>query len=219
MTANQTKPRRGCLVYVLIVVSILGLVLIAGALVGMRYANRMLREFTADTPEALPAVQITPAEAQQLQQRVARFRDALRRGAPTPELALTADEMNGLIATDPQFSALRGKVFFQMEGDRLQGRISAPLDQLNLPIFRGRYLNAKVTFDVSLNNGVLRVSPQDVQVKGQPLPRVYLDTLRKQNLAESFTADSSASEWLGKLEAVRFQEGRLVIVPQNRPAN
>jgi len=219
MTQTQTKPRRGCLVYVLIIASVLGLVLIAGALVGMRYANRMLREFTADAPEPLPVAQLSPAQAQQLRQRVDGFRDALRRGAATPELALSADEINGLIATDPQFGALRGKVYFRMEGDRLQGQISAPLDQLNLPVFRGRYLNGKVTFDVSLKNGVLRVSPQDIEVKGRPLPGVYLDALRKQNLAESFTADPEASQWLQKLETVYLKEDRLVIVPQNRPGS
>src|SRR5207302_9903530 len=159
----------GCITCVVCLVAIL----IAG-LIGLHQLKKMLYEYSDDKPLALPKVQVSPAQAQEIQRRVESFRDAVQTGRSTPPLELTTDEINALIATDPQFENLRGKVFVEIEADRLKGQVSVPFSDLGLNRFRGRYLNGTGTFSISLKNGSIDVRAEQIEVKGKPLPKTYM---------------------------------------------
>ncbi len=82
-------------------------------------------------------------------------------------------------------------------------------------MFKGRYLNGNATFNLSFQDGRLSVTPQTILVKGEPLPEVYLQEIRKQNLAVAFTNDPGAAAVLKGLEEIQVKEGKLVIAPRN----
>lgn len=211
----NVKGRRGCLFYGLLIFAVVLLLILAGALVGVYYAKKMVRDFTEEQARPLPEVQMPPAEYQALQRRIDEFRKNVRGGLPAEPLTLGREEINALIENDPDFAALKDKLYLDaIEGDQLKGQLSVPMEQLNLPLFKGRHLNADVTFRLSLNNGILRLTPQDISVKGAPVPDVYMDTLRKQNLARPINSDPRASVALDKLDGVRVENGKLVVVPK-----
>src|SRR5438132_12658325 len=95
--------------------------------------------YTESKPNALPVVNMSQPEIEQLRQRVDSFQDAVRTGRPTEPLSLSSDEINAYIQNDPNLAKAKGKVYVTIEGDRMKGQISLPLDQMGLRIFRGRY--------------------------------------------------------------------------------
>lgn len=208
------KPRRGCLFYGCLTGTVCFLAILLALLLGLHQFRRMVSSYTDTKPSELPTVQISPERFTQLERRIENFQDAVRTGRSTPPLALTADEINALIEKDPKLSSVNGKVYVVIQDDHLQGDLSVPLEQLGLRIFRGRYLNGTAAFAISLRDGILNVSAQSIRVKGQPLPGVYMDRIRMENLAERMNEDVRASVALNRLQDIQVKDGKLILVPK-----
>src|SRR5437867_5203184 len=214
MTDEKPKARRGCLFYGCIMGSFLLVLVLVAGLVGLRYAKKLVTDFTDTQPLPLPKVQIAQPELDALQRRIDTFRDAVRQGQPTGTLTLTADEINALIASDPDLQALKGKFYVMIEGDQLKGQVSLPMDQIGLPVFKGRYLNGTGIFELAFRNGLIRLTAQSFVVKGKPLPEVYMEKIRRQNLARDMNSQPRAQAAMEKLKDIKVKDGKLVIVPK-----
>jgi len=162
-------------------------------------------------------VQMSKPEMEQVGRRFEDFVSAVRDGRATPPLILSGDDVNALIATNPDAKALRGKVYVSIEGDRVKGQVSVPLADVGLPFFRGRYLNGSASFALSLQHGVLRLSPDVIVVKGRPLPSVYMDKLRAQNFAQDANNNPQLSPALDHLDSIQVKDGKLTLMPK-KPA-
>ena len=216
MTDAAAKPRRGCFFYGCITGLVL-LVLVLGALmVGLHYVRKMVNQFTDSQPMELPTVQMSQGEMDKLKQRFEAFQKAVREQRPTEPLVLAADDINALIANGSERQALKGKLYVGLEGDQIKGEVSVPLREIGLSVFRGRYLNGSATFNLSFTNGVLSVAPQTIIVKGRPVPEVYMQEIRKQNLAAGFTNEPATAAVLQALEGIQVKEGKLVVVPKEK---
>lgn len=212
--AEVRRASRGCLFYGALGAGVILLLLILGAYLGLRYAKKLVIEYTDERPALLPQVQMSQADLQRVQRRVDNFRENLREEKNTTPLTLTANEVNILIATDPDLAPLRDKIFVTFNAAQLEAQISVPLDELGLPKLRGRYLNATGKFAVIFRDGVLRVFPQSLEVKGKPLPEVYMKRLRKYNLVDRLNSDPRATAALEALEEIQIKDGNLVLVPK-----
>jgi len=90
------------------------------------------------------------------------------------------------------------------------------MEQVGLPVFRGRYLNGDGTFSISLRNGTLHVVPVALtSVKGRPVPEVYLDKIRRHNLADAMNSDARAQAALDRLAEIQVKDNQLILVPKN----
>ena len=216
MTDQPPKPRRGCLFYGCLTGIVLLLLAIGALLFGIHYVKGMINRYTDAQPMELPTVQMPQGEVDKLNQRLAAFEQSVNERRPTPPLTLTAADVNALVASGPQWQALQGKFYVSVEGDQLKGQVSVPLHEVGLSMFKGRYLNGSATFGLSLQNGVLVVSPRTILVKGTPLPEVYMQALRKENLAASLTNEPRAVAVLQGLENIQVKDGKLVIVPKQK---
>lgn len=202
----------GCITGVVCLVAIL-----VAFLLGLHLFKKMLNEFTDTQPMPLPSVQMPAAQVEQVQRHVAVFREALRAGKTPPALELSSDEINALIANDPEFQGLRGKLYVTLEGDKVKGQLSVPMSHIGLPLFHGRYLNGAGTLSVSFQNGNLRITPQEILVKGKPLPGVYMERIRSENLAAQANDDPRSAEALGRLQSIEIKDGKLRIIPKPSP--
>ncbi len=216
MTDPAAKPRRGCFFYGCITgLVLLGLVL--GALiVGLHYVKKLVNQYTDTGSTELPTVQMSQVEASNLKQRCETFQQAVREQRPVEPLTLTADDLNALIGNSRNREALKGKFYVSMAGDKLTSELSVPLREVGLSMFKGRYLNGNATFNLSFQNGVLSVTPQTITVKGKPLPEVFMQEIRKRNLATKPAGDPAAAALLKGLEDIQIKEGRLVVVPKEK---
>jgi hypothetical protein len=208
----MNKRRYGCLFYGGVVAIVLMLLVLSGALVGAHYYRRLVSEYTDAQPAVLPIVQMPAPELQKLRQRVADFKEAVNERSTAAPLELSGEEINGLIASEPEYEAYRGKIYATIEGDRLTAKMSAPLDQFRLKALKGRYFNGQGTFRVSLQDGTLVVIPTALEAKGKPLPARFMSQLKNKNLASDVNQNPPASMALEKLKTIEIKNGKLVIV-------
>ncbi len=211
---SETKSHRGCCFYILVIGGLLLAIILIATIAGVTAARKMLNEYTELHPVQLPALQMSKSEIEALQERVAAFQQGIRQHRPTAPLALTADDLNALIATMPAGEPFRGKIYFRIEGNRLKGDLSLPMASLGLGIFKGRYLNGTAIFQLELRDGHLQFSPQSLLVKGKMPPKPYMDMIRRENLAQKLNADPRVSMGLDQLQSIHVENGKLVLVPR-----
>jgi hypothetical protein len=95
--------------------------------------------------------------------------------------------------------------------------MSLALGDLGFAFFKGRYLNGVATFNVSFQDGVLRLSPDLILAKGKPVPAIFLDKLRQRNFAENLDKNPRASIPLRHVQSIQVKDGKLIIVPKAQP--
>jgi hypothetical protein len=214
--SNENAPRkqRGCLFYGCLSLAILAFVIVLCVGVGIYFAKRTFDTLITDYTEANPA-QIEEApypqpKLQELQTRLNAFQQGIERGnaAQPLELVLSAEDLNALIAANPD---LKGKAFITIDDDQIKGKVSVPLPDIGPFKLKGRYLNGSAAFKAALENGQLDVRLQQMTVKDKPLPPVFLNELKKQNLAQEAQNDPNNAKVIDKLESLEVRDGKVVI--------
>lgn len=221
MNDSSTPPQRkghGCLFYGCLTGVVLLLLLILMTFFAIRFVRNKINAYTDSKPMALPKIEMAEGELKELQGRVKSFGDAMDQGKPTEPLVLSEREINALIANSDQTKQLADHVHVAVAGDEVKGQVSIPLSQLGW-IGKGRYLNGDATFNVSLRNGVLIVTAQEVRVQGKPLPESFMGALRQENLAKDVYKDAKHAEALRKLETIEVKDGKVTIKARQQAAN
>ncbi len=228
----------GCLVVIALVV----LVVVGGFFAVKGVITSMVDEYTETAPVELPAVAISDEELEALQARAAAFTKAVKgegetaaepvsgaaegpevteiaeggageAAAPAEPLVLSERDINALIQHDPEWQALKGKVYVSIEDGLVKGEVSFPLDELEFEMVKGRYFNGSATFSVQLRNGVLFVTVDSATLKGSPVPEEFMAGLRAENLAKNMQQDPELREFLDKLERIEVEDGTITITP------
>ncbi|MEW6157145.1 MAG: hypothetical protein AB1813_06905 [Verrucomicrobiota bacterium] len=215
MPSSPPPKGRGCFFYgclTLLVLFVLGAV---ATYFGVRYAIRStVNKYTDSQPLPLPAIEMPEVDQAALKERLANFKTTLEAGDKAAELSLTADEINALIASHPDWQPLKDKVYVTIEGSEISGQVSIPLEQMAPSVFKGRYFNGSAKFKVALENGKLVVTMVDGQVKGVAIPENALVHMRNTNLALELEKNPDAAAHLKKLESIQVKEGKLLIRSQ-----
>jgi hypothetical protein len=191
-------------------------ILAVGALLAIRYAKGLVDQLTDTQPMPLPKVQLSDEQMDRLRDRVETFRTAVREGQSTAPLELTSDELNALIATDPDLIPLRNHLYVTIDGDRLKAQMSFPAEDLGFERFKGRYVNATGTYSVLVKNGTLDVRADSLVAKGKPLPETAMRQIRSRNLASRLNNDQRVTVGLSKLQSIEVKDGKMVIVPRKQ---
>ena len=209
--------RHGCWFYGCITAAVLLVVAVVAAVLVVRSVfNGLVQEavkYSDPAPMPLPLVELPPEQSKELHERIDAFRKALDAGEPAGPLVLTTDEVNALIAENPAF---KGKVHVSLEKGLVRGRVSWPLEGFGLSALAGRYLNGVAVLKVSLENGVLIVTIDQLEVKGRPLPESFLASLRKENMAKDAYRNPENAELLRKLDRLTIEDGRVVVEARPR---
>ena len=204
--------KRGCFFYGCLTMTILAL--LGGVLgyVGYRVfkssTQKFITVYTDTQPVLLEYEEVSPAQLAALKWRLTAFDEALKQQTFAQELVLTASDINALIADN---SKLKGKLFVMIEGDRIKGKVSLPLDNIGPLHLKNRYLNGMASFKTVLMNDVLVVTMDDVQVKGQPLPAILLAALKGKNLAQDALRDPQVAEKIRKFESLQIKDGKVIL--------
>ena len=210
-TSVAPAPKsRGCLFYGCLT-SVL-LLLIAGLLgfLAVRFVRNKINSYTEAQPLKLPTTKMTDADFQILQQRVKTFGGGLEQGKGLEPLIFTEDDLNALLARSAETKALANKVYVSLSGNEVKGLVSIPLSGLGW-LGKGRYLNGNATFKVSLENGVLIVTAEQIQVKGLAVPETVMSQLRRENLAKEAYQDPKNAAAIRKVESIRVENSQVTV--------
>jgi hypothetical protein len=196
------------LFYGCLIAGILALIMIIAVAVGMfllyRFTTRIVEQYTDTTPMALPQPNLDEDQLQALKQRVDDFKKAAEEGRDAT-LTLTGDELTALLQRNEDF---KDRFAVTVEGDELKGQVSLPFD---FPGLGRRYFNGSATFKGSLKDGVLIVTVDQAEVKGQPVPENVMEHLRKENLARDAYKNEENARVLRQLKSMEIKDGRITI--------
>lgn len=211
--SQAPKKKLGCWFYGCLTLFILAVV---GAFVLFFGARHLIKsianKYTDPAPIALPQVEFTESEQAALDGKIQSFKETIDTGKAAQPLILTDEEINALIARDPELS---GKVYVTIEGDEITGQVSIPLEALPLPGVKGRYLNGSATIKASLKNDRLFVTAESIKVQGKPLPEEFMSSFRQENLAKNAMNDPEIAEVMAKLERIEIEDGKVIFTPKS----
>ncbi len=213
-TTPVPSPRRSCWIY-----GCLGFVLFSLAIVfcgggfGYWYLSNQVEKFTASEPAPLPKVEYSPEKIKELEVEIHEFQKAVEsEEVKADDLILSADDLNALISRDTR---AKDKVHLRIEDGVVIADVSVPTDQI--PGGKGRYLNANVRLQISLEEGALVVKVASAEVKGEPIPQTIIESLAGENLAKDLANDETASNWLGRFESLTIEENQIRLTPKAGP--
>lgn len=215
------KKKPGCLFYGCLTAVILALIVGAGIGIGVWYGvkkfNEAVEEYTATTPQELPAVEMSDEDYTALEKRVAAFGQAMKDSQPAEALALTGDEINALLARSPSMQSWKGTMHVMIDEKEVRGQVSLPLDPVAqgpvLTKLKGRYLNGSARLGVGMQNGRIVVRILGMEVNGKTMPAEMVQALQNVNLVEEAYNDPELAGQLAKIARIEAEEGRLVVTP------
>jgi hypothetical protein len=215
MPVENPPRRRGCLFWGGLIAGIFLLFALLAGYAGYRYVRHLVYEYTDTRPTPIPVVHLSDTEITNLQQRVQNFDNSINQDKLVEPLILTAEEVNALIANaNKSNSPSPVRLYFSFNDDRVQAQLSLPTDGFGLRMLRGRYFNGSGEFVVSLHNGRLLLHVRSLFVKGRPLPDRFMQSLRAQNFADAWTNNVEFDRALAKLQEVKIENGKLIVVPK-----
>ena len=129
-------------------------VLAAAGVVAFRYFQKKVQEYADTKPMAIEKGDASPAKLNAVQKRIDAFKDAVANQNTPQELALTTDEINTLLAGQPELQTIANRVFVFTENGHLKGKLSWPLDQFGL----NRFHYPPTMTSVIILTGVWRVT-------------------------------------------------------------
>lgn len=203
---SSQKPKRGCFFWGCLTLGISFLLFgsCTGFVIYQTYS--IVKPYTSDKQANIPIYQSTPEEYQDVKNRIDNFLLAIKNNQ-TAELNLTANDLNTLVNNSQE----RGKYYFYIEGDEITIHNSFPLD--SIPGFSGRYLNNKYSFKISMENGMLVMTPIEFSIDDQPLPSdiKLMEDLNTKNLTKEINKNERIQDFVENIQEIYVENDRLII--------
>ncbi len=213
----QKRSGWGCFAIGCVVVVVL--LLIGGAIVASLgyFAYSKVSKLTSNQPAAIPTFDGGDAMYQEASKKLDAFKQDAEAHRPS-RLELTADEINTLIAHNPDYSGAQLHLFVRLHDDAANVQLSLPTSMLPVSIFPGRYLNAEADFTPSLDSSRnLNVNLHELKIAAEAVPPDQLAPLQMQvNTAINLQVQrsSDAEEFLSHANSVEIRDGKLIISTQ-----
>jgi len=202
----------GCGCLILFILAILFVVLIGG----MGYVGySKINGFTTTHPLELKTFDGGDDLYRNATQKLTDFDQAVQHHQPTT-LHLNADEINTMIARDPDFKNNNIHLFVTLNGSEAELKVSAPLDGLNLSVFKGRYLSGTITsgIDFDPQNKTLNLLLKNCQIGNQSAPKEYLSLIQSEidpAFNQMLLKDPIAQNVLDQAKTIEIKDSELVI--------
>ena len=170
---------KGCIT-VIIVLMLLGVLI--GA-VGWYMVNSV-KVFISDKPVAVRSFQASDPQFQDVQRRYTEFVQAVNAGKAAT-FSLSADDLNTLIARDPDFKKDRGRIFVDIKDSEIMAEASFPVE--NQGGRQKAYFNGRVYFSASYTDDEATMHVRKVEsLDGQPLSTFLLRFFNQIDIGQIF---------------------------------
>jgi len=148
-TPGPAPSGMGCFAKGCLSLIIAGLVLVAVFVGGTFFVlNRALNAFTSTQSVQIQVRQATPTERQVAKAKLDTLRSAARNHQEAT-IEFNADEINALIANEPEFRGARGHMRVAIANSIASIDVSAPLDSMHWRRLKGRWFNGNIEFGFS----------------------------------------------------------------------
>ncbi|MBI3986419.1 MAG: hypothetical protein HY343_05845 [Lentisphaerae bacterium] len=206
LPATEEKKGHGCFFYGCLTSIVIAIVAaVAISLVIMKLKD-VAMSFTSNRPADIPVVTLSKEKMAALDARLQAFQQAMKEDKPG-RLVLTADEINALLNSSPDFQGMGGKAHVRIAGDQISATLSLPTDFIGL---KGRHLNGTAKIRVGLAAGRLFVYVDQLEANDKPIPEAFMKEFRTKNLAEDAMNDPESAATIAKLKSLRVQNGAII---------
>lgn len=154
----------------------------------------------SDKPAMLPAHQTSDEKIENVLERWRTFESAARSGQ-TAQIELSADDLNDLIASNPD---IRGKIFASMEQNRLHLQASVPLGEFAWRA--GYYFNGDVTIELNGPEPLGRPKLSEITINNEHLPADVLNWRYRSRRISDYLPESP---W--ERTTVDIRDGKLIL--------
>ena len=202
---------RGCLI-LLVFAIVLAIACFAGMFFGLRHHSALAHAIywlgktqsvkIADAPVPVPEFSASDQQIQAALERWRDFEQKARAGQPA-EIELTADEINSLIASNPN---ARGKVFVSIEDNQFRLRTSVPIGEFLGWI--GGYVNGEITIEFKGAQSLDNPQLNRLVVNGEQVPSDLLNWKHRSRRLHEYLADYRNSYDIGTIEV---RDGKLIL--------
>jgi hypothetical protein len=217
------KVLAGCGIGCLVLVTIAVVAVIVGVNFGKKKIQDFAQSYTSDAPVEIVAPEFSETQIEDSVGRYDGFRSAISAGNATEALILSEDDINAILFHHPNFREIAGNSIVSIEDDRLTTTVSIDLDGFDIPIefiaeaVEGKYFNGDVTLSIEMiaNRPALHI--EKLSVAGKSLPEQVMQEFRKENLLQNAQTDPEMQKIFDKVEEVKIENNRLVIIPRSSP--
>jgi hypothetical protein len=172
---------KGCLTLIIVCV-VLVAVFVGG---GFFVLNRAMQIFTSPQAVQIQVPTATPAERQVAKAKLDTLRGAAR-NRQEATIEFNADEINALIANEPEFRGARGHVRVAIANSIASLDVSAPLDSTHWKRLKGRWFNGDVQLGFSYVDDNFNFDIRSAEANGHQFPRAILTSDFMQSFNRSF---------------------------------
>jgi len=202
----------GCGCAALLVVAVLIVLLLVLAYRGVSSASQA---FTSNAPTDIPTGDAGDAVYHDAEGKVDAFTQAFGQEQPAT-LRLNSDDINTLLARDPNYAAMRGKLHVTLQGDTAQIDSSVLLGNLEKFMMTDRYLNSVVTLGVGFDpdKHAILFNLRQLQFNGQPSPpsaNELIDQDLNTIVNQRLQSNQLAKDFLARVQRIDIENGELVI--------
>ena len=201
--------------------------MLVGVLIGATgwYLATNLKPFVSDTAVTVRTFQATDTQYRDVTARFRTFAEALNAGRAAT-LSLSADDLNTLIARDPEFQKSRGRLFVDLKDSEIITEASYPIESKS-----GRsagtqklYFNGRAFFSASYSLGEAALHIRKVEsLDGKTMTDFLLRLFNQFDAAvyfNQFKNDEarSGSPWakvLSKVDKIIVEGGHVVITTKD----
>ena len=214
-TQPQAQPAKrgcffwGCIISIILFVCFL-IVMAVLAFLGKKVFDIGM-SYLAEEPAEIAIYEPTPDEAEAVQEKFRNVREGVK-ARKGERYSFSGNELNALIATDPEFKELRGRAYLTIEDGQITTDASIPLGELTgIQLFKGRYVNGKVQLEITATNGRLQVFLQEIEINGKKVPEQFMAAISKENIAKKLANDSDFQNAMRNIERIDVSDGKIVI--------
>jgi hypothetical protein len=156
----------------------------------------------ADAPVPIPEFGGSDVQIEKVEERWRDFEQKTRAAQPA-EIALTADDINAMIASNRK---ARGKAFVTIEGNQLRVQASFPFGKLlGRP---GYYFNGEVTAESNGPQPLDNLQPNRLVVNGEQVPPDLLDWKYRSRRLRDYLTDVRNTYDIGTVE---IRDGKVIL--------
>jgi hypothetical protein len=156
----------------------------------------------ADAPVPIPEFGGSDVQIEKVEERWRDFEQKTRAAQPA-EIALTADDINAMIASNRK---ARGKAFVTIEGNQLRVQASFPFGELlGRP---GYYFNGEVTAESNGPQPLDNLQPNRLVVNGEQVPPDLLDWKYRSRRLRDYLTDVRNTYDIGTVE---IRDGKVIL--------
>lgn len=228
---NDQQPKtgmgcfaKGCLALIIVV---LFLIVVGGGGGWWIYA-KAVNSFTSDHSANVGIDQPSPVAFQQAEAKIEQLRNAVRNKTGAT-IEFSAADLNALIARDPGFVGMRGKMRVSAAGNDIILDLSAPLDTVPLPKFKDRWFNGRAQFGFAYDLGQFSFMAHSIEANGHRIASSGTSGFSSsflQSFSSSYTRSFNQSfhkaqeknqqglDFWKQIKGMSIENGQLVVVTQ-----